>query len=76
MSYTQMFRDDVSIYQSPHGLVCANCYFGDNVDSHYRAESTQEMIDHLKVHQNIGHIMPADLIDRLLADDPLNYPTP
>jgi predicted patatin/cPLA2 family phospholipase len=77
MTYAKMFQDDVNVYQhSSGGVICAMCYFCDDTEPYYKAESTQEMIDHLKAHQRIGHKMPDDIFERLLADDTQNYPTP
>lgn len=75
MSYSQLGRDDIFLYTSPKGLVCANCYFQDGYEMHYRAESTQEMIDHIKTHENIGHRLPPNIYQQLLDDDLRNYPS-
>lgn len=75
MSYARMFSDDVYVYaHTSGGVVCAACYFCDELEPSYHAESTQEMIDHLKAHLRVGHSMPATIFDELLADDAENYP--
>jgi hypothetical protein len=50
------------------------CYFGDELEVSFNAESTQEMIDHLNAHQKIGHSIPPNLLNLLLIDNPINYP--
>jgi hypothetical protein len=74
MSYSRMFTDDVYVYATPKGVICCQCYFCDELEPSYLAESTQEMIDHLKAHLKIGHSFPATIFDQLLADDAANYP--
>jgi hypothetical protein len=69
-----MFSDDVYVYATGKGVVCAQCYFCDDLEPSYLAESTQEMIDHLKAHQRVGHSFPASIFEELLADDAENYP--
>ncbi len=75
MSYARFFSDDVYVFASPKGLMCQMCSFGDMLESTFTAESTQEMIDHLKAHQRKGDRMPSTIFDELLADDAENYPT-
>jgi hypothetical protein len=75
MSYARFFQDDVYVYaHAGGGVVCAACYFCDDLEPTYHAESTEEMIGHLKAHQRIGHSMPSTIFDELLADDAENYP--
>lgn len=77
MAYARFFVDDVYVYAHVGGgVVCAMCYFGDSLEPTYRAESTQEMIDHLKAHQRVGHSMPSTIFDELLRDDAENFPQP
>jgi hypothetical protein len=44
------------------------------LEAFFRAESTQEMIDHLKAHERKGDTVPGQIYDQLLADDSTNYP--
>lgn len=77
MAYARFFSDDVYVYAmaAPKGgVICAGCYFGDLTEPSYVAESTQEIIDHLKAHQRVGHSMPSTIFDELLADDAENFP--
>jgi hypothetical protein len=50
------------------------CYFGDELEVSFCAESTQEMIDHLSAHEKIGHSIPPNLPNLLIIDNPENYP--
>lgn len=76
MSYARFFEDDVYVYAHVGGgVVCAMCNFGDLIESTFKAESTQEMVDHLKAHQKKGDMMPSTIFDELWADDADNYPT-
>lgn len=74
MSYARFFSDDVYVYSTHGGVICAMCYFNDQLTPSYLAESTQEMIDHLKAHQKVGHSMPSNIFDELITDDLENYP--
>lgn len=75
MAYARFFADDVYVYaHSAGGVVCQMCSFGDMIDSFFKAESTQEMVDHLKAHQKKGDSMPSTIFDNLWADDAENYP--
>ena len=53
---------DVYVYLNPKGIVCGMCY--------YLAETTQEMIDHLKAHQRAGQTVPTSTFDTLLLENP------
>ncbi len=76
MAYARFFSDDVYVYADARGgVICTMCSFGDMIDSFYKAESTQEMVDHLKAHQKKGDSMPSDIFDQLWADDAENYPS-
>ena len=61
---------DVYVYLNPKGIVCGMCYFGDNLDLNYLAETTQEMIDHLKAHQKAGQTVPTSTFETLLLENP------
>jgi len=81
MSYARFGWDssDVYIYSSWLGqksvIVCAMCYFGDDLEPSYYAESTLEMLEHLKAHERAGQTVPPDTYTSLLSDDPLNFPS-
>jgi hypothetical protein len=75
MSYARFFADDVYVFASPRGLTCQMCSFGDMLETSFLAESTQEMVDHLKAHQKKGDKMPSTIFDELWADDSENYPS-
>jgi hypothetical protein len=75
MAYARFFADDVYIFASPKGVTCQMCSFGDMLETSFLAESTQEMVDHLKAHQKKGDRMPSTIFDELWADDAENYPT-
>lgn len=36
--------------------------------------STEELIEHIKEHDEVGHRFPAYLIEELLRDDSINFP--
>jgi hypothetical protein len=75
MIYSKFGESDVYVYSVPsRGLVCGMCYFGDELEISFNAESTQEMIDHLNAHQKIGHSLPPNLPSLLLLDNLVNYP--
>jgi hypothetical protein len=46
------------------------------LEAFFRAESTQEMVDHLKAHERKGDNIPGHIYDMLWKDDPTNYPLP
>ena len=75
MIYSKFGESDVYIYSiAGRGVVCAMCYFGDELEVSFSAESTQEMIDHLGAHEKIGHSIPPNLLSLLLSDNSINYP--
>jgi hypothetical protein len=75
MIYSKFGESDVYVYSVPsRGLVCGMCYFGDELEISFNAESTQEMIDHLSAHEKIGHSIPPNLPNLLIIDNPENYP--
>ena len=80
MSYARFGWEssDVYVYYSSIGkkdvLTCAMCYFGDELEPSYNAESTLEMLDHLKAHQKAGQTVPPETFDLILQDDPTNFP--
>jgi len=74
MTYSKMPEHQVTIVPSPRGLACLMCSFGDVMESNVVAESTQEMVDHVAAHRRVGDMLPADIEERLWADDAQNYP--
>lgn len=40
----------------------------------YSAHNTQDMIDHIKQHENSGHRVPENIYEELLKDDAENFP--
>jgi len=77
MSYARFFDSDVYVYASTSGaVVCVMCHFGDMLESTYKAESTQEMVDHLKAHERVGDRLPPTIFDDLWRDDAENFPAP
>jgi hypothetical protein len=75
MIYSKFGESDVYVYSiTGRGVVCAMCYFGDELEVSFCAESTQEMIDHLSAHEKIGHSIPPNLPNLLLIDNSDNYP--
>jgi uncharacterized protein Yka (UPF0111/DUF47 family) len=44
------------------------------LEAYFRAESTQEMIDHIKSHERKGDSIPGQIYEKLMADDAVNYP--
>lgn len=74
MSYARFGEGDVYVYSSGTGVVCVMCSFGDLLEDTFRAESTQEMVDHLKAHERAGDRVPARTIPDLWREDTINYP--
>lgn len=75
MAYARLFESDVYVYaHTGGGVVCAMCSFGDMMEMTYKAESTQEMVDHLKAHEKVGDRLPATIFDDLWRDDAENFP--
>jgi hypothetical protein len=67
MSYARFGWDgsDVYVFLSVSGhLECCACKLGDAWDF----PSTDAMIAHLEAHRGVGHCVPQDTIDELLAD--------
>jgi hypothetical protein len=74
MSYARFGEGDVYVYSTGSGVVCVMCSFGDMLEDTFRAESTQEMVDHLAAHERAGDRIPARTVPDLWVDDPLNFP--
>ena len=76
MSYARFGEGDVYVYATGTGVVCVMCHFQDMMEMAYRAESTQEMVDHLKAHEKVGDRLPPTIYDDLWRDDARNFPAP
>jgi uncharacterized protein YktB (UPF0637 family) len=75
MIYARIPEYDVYVFRTESGPVqCSLCSFGDMLEAYFRAESTQEMLDHLKAHERKGDNVPGQIYDQLIADDVNNYP--
>lgn len=74
MSYSSIPNFDVSVLQTPKGVACVMCSFGDFIEVNFLSESTQEMVDHLLAHQRKGDLVPETIYDDLWRDDRINYP--
>lgn len=75
MIYARIPEYDVYIFRTESGPVqCSLCSFGDMLEAYFRAESTQEMLDHLKAHERKGDTVPGQIYEQLIADDATNYP--
>jgi hypothetical protein len=73
--YSRIPEHDVYVFRHPlGGVACSLCSFGDLLEAIFRAESTQEMIDHLKAHERKGDRVPEHIYSSLLADNAINYP--
>ncbi len=76
MSYARFGEGDVYVYSTGSSVVCVMCSFGDMLEDTFRAESTQEMVDHLVAHERAGDRIPDRAIPDLWIDDHLNFPRP
>lgn len=78
MIYSNIPAYDVSImsFDDRDGLACFMCSFGDMMDSHYFADSTESMLGHIDAHVRKGDLIPEGLKEQLLADDQVNYSQP
>jgi len=76
MSYARFGEGDVYVYAVKGGVACVMCSFGDMMETGFRAESTQEMVDHLAAHQKVGDLVPEHTVPDLWRDDALNFPAP
>lgn len=77
MSYARFGWDGSDVYVFMHvfgHLECCACVLSENPDYFsFKANSTQEMIDHLKEHQDAKHVVPRDVYDWLWEDDEENF---
>jgi len=75
MTYSTIPQYDVYVAQHPNGgVVCGFCNFGDLLESTFKAESTEEMIGHIRAHERKGDMVPVSIYSQLEADDAINYP--
>lgn len=77
MSYARFFKSDLYVFMSTGGfLYCCACNLQGGMEgAGYAAYNTQDMIDHIKVHENDGQNVPSDIYEKLLQDDVENFPT-
>ena len=77
MSYARFGWDGSDVYVFTHvgGFIeCCGCWLADDDTEEYyhyasfQAYTTQEMVDHLKKHEETGHTVPSDVYDRLWED--------
>ena len=83
MSYARMGREsDLYIFLAAgvNKLTCCGCSLL-SMDAplemdgaSFYANSTREMIQHVTIHRDIGHLVPAGIEEDLLNDDATNYP--
>lgn len=75
MIYSSIPTYDITIvsFEERDGLACFMCSFGDMMDSHYFADSTEEMLGHIDAHIRKGDVIPEGLKAKLLEDDSANY---
>lgn len=77
MSYCRFFDGDVYVFMHVSGhLECCGCVLNvpDEPWDLFKAESTQEMVDHLELHVAKGHRVPSHVVPNLWADDAENFP--
>lgn len=72
MSYARFSNySAVYIYASVHGgIECCGCHLHGDC---FIADSTQEMIDHVEAHRQVGDIVPEGIEDALWEDDQDNF---
>jgi hypothetical protein len=76
MSYSRFLEADVYVFMTPNNyLYCCACWLDERMEqSGFCAFKTQDMVDHLKVHEEAGHRVPSDIYDKLWKDDLENFP--
>ena len=72
MSYSRFGHgSDVYVYMDVNGsLSCCGC----SLDDGWFYASTAGMVDHLALHRDAGHDVPAGIEDELWADNDENFP--
>lgn len=78
MAYSRFFDSDVYVFMSVGGwLECCGCWLSDPDDGDgsmsFTAKSTEEMIAHLKRHDELGFYVPENIYDELWTDDEENF---
>jgi hypothetical protein len=78
MAYARFLKSDLYVIMSSGGfLFCVTCSLLDDMNgAGYSAYNTQDMIDHIKQHEEAGHRVPEDIYEELLKDDAENFPKP
>ena len=76
MAYARFLKSDIYVIMSSGGfLYCVTCSLIDDMNgAGYSAHNTQDMIDHIKQHENAGHRVPENIYEELLKDDAENFP--
>lgn len=76
MAYSRFLEADVYVFMHVQGyLYCCACWLDERLEqTGFCAFKTQDMIDHLKLHEEAGHRVPATLYKDLLEDDAQNFP--
>ena len=79
MSYCRFLEADVYVYMHVGGWIeCCGCRFSreesEFFGGFFRAYSTQQMTDHLRMHQREGDYVPERVFLRMEEDDSRNFP--
>lgn len=79
MAYARFFADDIYLFATNFSgipaLYCCSCPLEEGFEQNgFVARNTQSMLDHLEEHRKVGHKMPSDINEQLLADDATNFP--
>lgn len=76
MSYSRFLEADVYVFMHTGGyLYCCACWLDERLEqTGFCAFKTQDMVDHLKVHEEAGHRIPSDIYDNFWKDDAENFP--
>jgi len=79
MSYSRFLESDVYVFMHVGGyLECCACSLSSSEElwGSFRANSTEEMVDHLAKHRNAGDYVLAGIEDRLWEDNAENFQLP
>ena len=75
MAYARFFDSDIYIYPHVGGWIeCQACWLNEGTDEYSLFSSSEEiyddkhLIEHIGQHRQLGHNIPDDLIDQILAD--------
>jgi hypothetical protein len=76
MAYSRFLEADVYVFMHTGGyLYCCACWLEEGFEQRgFSAFKTQDMIDHLKLHEETGHRVPSDIYENLLKDNATNFP--